>query len=342
MVYTLNVFKKIFIHKGVAMENLPLISVIVPVYKVEKYLDRCIESIVNQTHSNMEIILVDDGSPDNCPAMCDAWAKKDSRIKVIHQVNSGSGAARNAALDEVRGDLISFVDSDDYIALEMYEHLLELMSGDIDIVECAYIHTWEDKAIFDKSINDVQIYSVEDAMEEHILDHFFRQVIWNKLYRRSVIGDIRFPIGKRIDDEFWTYRVIAKARNLARTTCIMYAYRQQSDSIMHRTFTLERLQAVEAKCQRLELIESQFPNLFSQARVNLWYTCLYMGQMSLKYMNETEKKRAFEILNKAWDKYHVVSNDVQNIPKMQRIWVLFTEISIKNTCRLRNYLKIGM
>ena len=99
--------------------NLPLISVIVPVYKVEKYLDRCVQSIVDQTYKNLEIILVDDGSPDNCPAMCDAWAEKDHRIKVIHQQNAGGGAARNAALDIAQGDLIAFADSDDYLAPDM-------------------------------------------------------------------------------------------------------------------------------------------------------------------------------------------------------------------------------
>ena len=98
------------------------ISVIVPVYKVEPYLDKCISSIVNQTYKNLEIILVDDGSPDNCPAMCDAWAEKDSRIRVLHQRNQGGGAARNAGLDLASGSLIAFVDSDDYIVPDMYAH----------------------------------------------------------------------------------------------------------------------------------------------------------------------------------------------------------------------------
>ncbi len=324
------------------MENLPLISVIVPIYKVEKFLARCIESIVNQTYHNLEIILVDDGSPDNCPAMCDVWAEKDSRIKVIHQANNGSGSARNVALDEARGDLIAFVDSDDWIAPEMYEHLLDLMSADIDIVECAYIHTWEDNVTFDTASNYVQIYSVEDAMKEHIMNNMFRQVIWNKLYRRNVIGNIRFPIGKRIDDEFWTYRVIANARKLSRTACSMYAYRQQLDSVMHRSFTLERLQAVDAKCQRLDLVQNQFPKLCSYARIDLWYTCLYLGQMSLEYMNKIDKKKAFEIVNRAWQEYHVVLDDLREMPKIQQIWALLTNFSLKNTCRLRNYLKIGM
>lgn len=274
--------------------------------------------------------------------MCDVWAEKDSRIKVIHQANNGSGSARNVALDEARGDLIAFVDSDDYIAPEMYEYLLELMSVDIDIVECGYIHTWENNVMFDTAGNNIQIYSAEDAMKEHIMDNMFQQVIWNKLYRRSVIGDTRFPVGKSIDDEFWTYRVIAKARWLSRTPCNMYAYRQQLDSVMHRTFTLERLQAVDAKCQRLELVQNQFPKLCSYARIDLWYTCLYLGQLSLKYMNRIDKKKAFEIIDKAWHKYHVVLDDMCEIPKMQQIWALLTNFSLKNTCRLRNYLKIGM
>ena len=323
------------------MENQPLISVIIPVYQVEKYIDSCIESVVNQTYCNLEIILVDDGSPDNCPSMCDNWAKKDNRIRVFHQMNSGSGAARNVALDEARGDLISFVDSDDYIAPEMYEQLLKFMTDEIDIVECEYISSGEDNILFDEIVDDVQIYSTEEAMKEHIRDHFFRQVIWNKLYRRSVIGDIKFPVGKKIDDEFWTYRVIAQARKLARTSCGMYAYRQQSDSIMHKKFTLERLQAIDAKCQRLELIQDQFPDLCSQARVNLWYTCLYLGQMSLKHMSKKEKKKAFEILNRAWNSYCVTFKDMKNIDTIQQIWFLLSKISVENTCRLRNYLRIG-
>ncbi|WP_461879752.1 glycosyltransferase [Fusicatenibacter sp.] len=324
------------------MEHLPLISVIVPVYKAELYLDQCVQSIVNQTFKNLEILLVDDGSPDKCSEICDIWSKKDGRIKVIHQVNSGSGAARNVALDKAKGDIVSFVDSDDYIAPEMYEHLVRLMVEDVDIVECAYVYTWGDKETFDISSCDVQYYSVGDAMKEHIQDHFFQQVIWNKLYRRSAIGDIRFPIGKRIDDEFWTYRVLARARKLARTSCSMYAYRQQSESVMHNTFTLARLQAVEAKCQRLEFIEKQFSNLSSLARINLWYTYLYLGQMSLKYMDISEQTKAFEILNKAWNEHHIVVEDIRNVSKIQQIWALLTKISIKNTCRLRNCLKIGM
>ena len=118
------------------MTDLPLISVVVPVYRVEKYLDHCIQSIAAQTYPNLEILLVDDGSPDGSGAICDRWAEKDSRIRVFHKQNAGAGAARNTALDAAAGELIAFVDSDDYLQPNMYAHLYGLMKDGVDIAEC--------------------------------------------------------------------------------------------------------------------------------------------------------------------------------------------------------------
>ena len=118
------------------MEKLPLTTVIVPVYRVEKYLDRCLESITGQTYKNLEILLVDDGSPDDSGKICDRWAGQDSRIRVIHKANAGAGAARNTALDEAKGSLIGFVDSDDYLHPNFYNYLYSLMTEDVDISEC--------------------------------------------------------------------------------------------------------------------------------------------------------------------------------------------------------------
>lgn len=324
-------------------ENNPLISVIVPVYNVEPYLDRCLESIVNQTYRNLEIILVDDGSPDNCPAMCDAWAKKDSRIKVIHKKNGGAGLARNVALDIVQGEYISLIDSDDYIEPHMYEHLLSLMTDGVDIAECGLLETeLDDVTLDDGSYFASGVYTVEQAMKLHIADSVFRQTPPNKLYRRSTIGDIRFPVGNRIDDEFFTYRVIANARKLARTSCKMYAYRQQPGSVMHLSFSMPRLQAVDAKCQRLELLKENFPNLVSPARVNLWYTCLYMGQMSLLHMDRGEQQKAFEKLTAARMQYLLTSEDKRTLPLKQRVWAILSDVSFTTACRLRNSLKIGI
>lgn len=321
--------------------EMPLISVIVPVYKTEAYLDRCVQSIADQTYKNLEIILVDDGSPDNCPVLCDAWAAKDSRIKVIHQENAGGGAARNVALDMAKGQYIGLIDSDDYIEPHMYAHLLSLVEEDVDIAECGILETESDYAALDDgSIYESGIYSVQEAMKLHISDALFRQTPPNKLYRRSTIGEIRFPVGKRIDDEFWTYRVIANARKLVHTSCKMYAYRQQPGSVMHLAFSLQRLQAVDAKCQRLGLLQERFPELVPLARINLWYTCLYMGQMSLLHMDKAQQAEAFEILYSAMRHYPLTSKDMSRLPLKQRVWLVLSEISFPAACKLRNSLKI--
>ena len=320
-----------------------LISIIVPIYKVEAYLDRCVRSIVEQTHRNLEIILVDDGSPDNCPAMCDAWAAKDARIKVIHKKNGGGGEARNVGLDIARGRYIGLVDSDDYIEPHMYQHLLRLMDGDVDIAECDILETESDHApLEDGSGCESRSYSAQEALRLHIADSLFRQTPPNKLYRRNTVGEIRFPVGNRIDDEFWTYRVIANARKLVHTSCKMYAYRQQPGSVMHLSFSLPRLQAVDAKCQRLMLLQEKFPELVPQARVNLWYTCLYMGQMSLLHMEKEEKKQAFEKLYAARKNYPLTKDDQRSPPLQQRVWAVLSELSFSTACKLRNCLKVGI
>ena len=320
-----------------------LISVIVPVYKTEKYLDRCVQSIVDQTYRNLEIILVDDGSPDNCGAMCDAWAEKDSRIRVIHQVNAGGGAARNAALDIADGEFIGMVDSEDYIDPHMYGHLLSLMTDDVDIAECGILETeLDDVRLDDGSSFESKTYTAEQAMKLHIEDSLFRQTPPNKLYRRSALGQIRFPVGNRIDDEFFTYRVIANARKLVHTSCNMYAYRQQPGSVMHLTFSMPRLQAVDAKCQRLELLNDRFPALVTHARINLWYTCLYMGQMSLLHMNGTDQQAAFDRLAVAHTQYPLTNEDKRMLHLKQKVWAVLSDISFITACRLRNCLKVGI
>ena len=183
----------------------PLLSVIVPVYKVEEYLDECIRSIVSQTYENLELLLVDDGSPDRSGEICDAWAAKDSRVRVIHKENAGAGAARNAALDAAKGELIGFVDSDDYISTQMYEHLYSMLDETTDIAECSYVSVTEGGTSFPELSQKVSRYTPQEAMACHIADTCFRQLIWNKLYRRGVIGNIRFPEQTVIDDEFFTY-----------------------------------------------------------------------------------------------------------------------------------------
>lgn len=318
-----------------------LISVIVPVYNVEQYLNKCIESIVNQTYSNLEIILVDDGSPDNCPQICDDWANRDSRIKVIHQQNQGGGPARNVALDIAKGKFISFVDSDDYISPVFYENMVSFMSGEVDIVECDYTEVNDENASFSLD-NFLKDYAVEEALKCNIEDSIFKQLIWNKLYKREIIKNIRFPDSKGIDDEFWTYKIIGNANKLRRINSVLYAYRQQNSSVMHIKFSLSRLNAILAKAQRVEYIRKKYPKLESIARINLWFTCLFLGQKALVYLDKADEAKAFELIRNALSKEKLKLLDYNNLTFKYKAWLLLSSISIRLVCKIRNYLKVGL
>lgn len=320
-----------------------IISVIVPVYNVESFLNQCIRSIVQQEYKALEIILVDDGSTDRSPQICDEWAKKDKRIKVIHTPNGGGGKARNIALDIARGEFIGFVDSDDYIASDFYKHLMNLITSEIDIAECSYLETEEDNVQFADSGNSmIMKYTVVEAMKENIQDHFFRQLIWNKLYRRSVIADIKFPEGKKIDDEFWTYQVIGNARTLIRSNAKLYAYRQQENSVMHSLKPDKRLQALEAKTRRHDYVCHYFPELFGESLYNLWFSCIYQGQFVLRAMKGQERNEVLSYIKNVLNKYPVDAHAKSGIRRTEKLWINMAEFSFVFTCFLRNLLKIGL
>lgn len=271
----------------------PLLSVIVPVYKVEAYLEKCLQSLTAQTYSNLEILLVDDGSPDQSGAICDRWAEQDSRIRVIHQKNQGAGAARNAALDVAQGELIGFVDSDDYLSPQMYAHLYSLMEGNVDIAECEILETEDDSCPLDDGTGaEVHSYSGVEAMSLHIEDTWFRQTPPNKLYRRRVLEGVRFPVGNLIDDEYVTYRAIGASRRLVHSTARMYAYRQQPGSAMHKPYSLKRLEGIRAKQERLAFLEENMEALVPQAKNDLLMSCLYGMQGTLRNLTGEEKKQA--------------------------------------------------
>lgn len=320
------------------MTEKSLISVIVPVYKVEAYLDRCVQSIVGQTYQNLEIILIDDGSPDDCGAMCDAWAEKDSRIRVIHQKNAGGGAARNTGLAAAEGELIAFVDSDDYLQAHMYEHLYALLDETVDIAECVMIMTESDDADMDDGSGaQVKIVDTEQALALHIRDEMFCQTPPNKLYRREVIADIRFPAGNLIDDEFFTYRVLGNARHLAHSSARMYAYRQQPDSAMHKPFSLKRLQGLYAKQQRLEYLTERMPNLADEARFELYFSCVFAMQGCLKSLPKEELEQARQIIGGITAKLTPVSANPQ-ASRMKNILLKMAQTNFEGTCRLLNFL----
>lgn len=326
------------------MNQSELISVIVPVYKVEKYLDRCVQSIVDQTLRNLEIILVDDGSPDNCPAMCDAWAAKDARIKVIHKENGGLSDARNAGMAIATGELIGFVDGDDWIAPDMYQHLHDLLDADSsDMAACGVEMVWEDgtpSRILTKS--GCCVLDQEGAMRAIIEESWLKQPVWYKLYKTALIRDIPFPVGKYHEDVFWSYQAVARAQKVSVSDKVGYYYAQRSGSIMGESYSLKRLDAVEAKTHRKAFVHEQFPALETLARIDLLFTCLYTGQMALLHMDKDEQKQAFEKLYAAQKKYPLTNDDKRSLPLQQRIWAILSELSFPTACKLRNCLKVGI
>lgn len=205
-----------------------LISVIVPVYKVEEYLCECLDSIINQTYKNLEIILVDDGSPDNCGKICDDYALKDSRIKVIHQQNGGLSAARNAGLDIAAGDYIGFVDSDDYIDLNMYEELYNsLKANDADIAVCGV------KQFGNRSNSFVygNGYMNGTDLLKSILKEEVQSGFCNKLFKNDLFNEIRFPVGQFYEDLQIFYLVAEKVKCVGFTDNTFYYYRSRNNSI---------------------------------------------------------------------------------------------------------------
>lgn len=317
------------------------ISVIVPVYKVEAYLDRCIQSIVGQSYNNLEIILVDDGSPDNCPSLCDAWAAKDSRIKVIHKENGGLSDARNAGMAIATGELMGFVDSDDWIAPGMYQHLYDRMKEDnSDIAACGVEMVWEDGTLSRVLTRSGScVLNQEEAMRAIIEESWLKQPVWYKLYKTELIRQIPFPVGKYHEDVFWSYQAVGRARKVSVSDKVGYYYLQRSGSIMGEGYSLKRLDAVDAKCQRIEFVRQNCPALMPICETELFYTCLYHGQMAIKYLDRTQTKQVFDFLeekipNFSFRYYHMSLKNTG--------WAVLSKISLIITCRIRSMLGIGL
>lgn len=271
-----------------------LISIIVPVYKVEEYLDECIGSIVRQTYENLEIILVDDGSPDNCPEKCDNWAKKDPRIKVIHKKNGGLSKARNEGMSKATGKYIAFVDSDDWIEMTYVEHLyraIQKTGADISACDVREIRSDKDRLAANVGTGQTVACSPEKALSELLKGRTFRAVAWNKLYRAGLLKGERFEVGKLHEDEFFSYRIFDKAGLLCYTDLPLYNYRKRGGSIMTE-LTIQRLDSLEAYLRRLDLLEKKYRGLYKKDKITFCLTCVnFYTDTYIKKYEETPAVR---------------------------------------------------
>ena len=299
------------------VSNQVLISVIVPIYKVEKFLSRCVTSIMEQSYKNLEIILVDDGSPDECPAICEEFAKKDSRVVVIHKENGGLSDARNIGLDMAKGDFISFVDGDDYIAPNMFETLITAaLTNDADIAICNYIYVDENNCEIKSKVNRRYATDKKFTRNEFIQELIqpyggYFVVVWNKLYKKNIFKDLRFPIGKQHEDEFVIHYIIDKSDIIVSVKDALYYYLQREGSIMSNNFNVKNLDYGDALIDRYHFTKkNKYHDWRNQCAFKLsfeldkWKGYAFKDQVIKKKYDEIRKKSLFLLFERyAWNGY---------------------------------------
>lgn len=327
------------------MEREPLVSVIVPVYNVEKYLHQCVDSIINQTHRNLEIILVDDGSPDNCGAICDEYALKDRRILVIHQENGGVSAARNAGLDAAGGEYLMFVDADDWLALNAVEHLLyKMRNAGARIAICDFCLVYESgfagKKTQDKSPIKEACLDVSAVISKLTEPESWYYVTFNKLCHRSVFEGVRFPDGYIHEDAAVTHRLYGKCEKVVTTTENLYYYRQSNTSTMGSAFSIRRTDNLSALADRIIYSgEKKWTKLQQGTIVRYvhhfldWYPMFPRTEENEIYFRRMEKSLA-QVLFYIWGSDQVILS--------HKFYLTLIRISprlYRGVMRLRNYLR---
>ena len=235
-----------------------LISVIIPVYRVEAYLRRCVDSVLAQTYTQTEVILVDDGSPDGCPAICDAYAREDGRVRVIHQENAGLSGARNAGIEAAKGAWLSFVDSDDYLAPEFLERLYRAcVDTGSEMSVCRWEYVRGERPVPERGSGKLEVCSGREMLSRlYQPDGAYFVVAWNKLYRRELFQEIRYPLGRIHEDEATTYRIYDQVKRAAYVDSSLYGYFVTPASIT-RGFNPKRMDWVYAVAERMDFFEKR-------------------------------------------------------------------------------------
>jgi len=277
--------------------EIPLISVIIPVYKVEKYVHKCLHCVINQTYKNLEIILVDDGSPDSSGQICDEYAKMDTRVRVIHQENFGQSSARNVGLNECIGDYIAFIDSDDYLDLNYFEILYEMLvksKADLAICCCKLVY---DNSSYPKKRGHTYIRTVdtEEALKLLLYQTSFDTEPWCKLYKAELFKDIRFPEGRIYEDLATIYKVFNKCNKIVFTEEMKYYYLQRTDNTVGCKFHKNKMDAIEFANDMCKFIEKNYPSCYKasicrlvSANFNIYFQIPIGNNEFKKYRTEIE------------------------------------------------------
>lgn len=259
--------------------RVPKVSVIVPIYNVEKYINRCIDSILNQTYKNIEVILVDDGSPDRCGEIIDKYAEKDKRIKTIHKKNGGLSDARNHGMREITGDLTLFVDSDDWLKLDMLEIMVnEIVTSNADVVQAAFYYAYDGYLLYDdryytENMDSIVLNNYE-LMKELVINERVKNFAWGKLYKTNLIKNIYFKEGVLFEDVFWAHRVMKNVNKYVILHKPLCYYLQRNDSIV-ANYSVRNLDILEGLKERQKFIEKNYKNLVNESNKILVKTSIF-------------------------------------------------------------------
>lgn len=279
-----------------------LISVIIPVYQVVNYLEKCIDSVLKQSYNNLEIILVDDGSTDGGEKVCDQYAEDDKRIKVIHQSNQGPSSARNAGVKVATGDYLFFVDSDDILPSHAIEILHDAMKErQVDIALGKYIRFNCNRHLsFDKKVIDIlsedhkkqlqKLYIGKEQMKAFFDDSDYPAMVWGKLYRRELFENIRFPVGRLYcEDEYTTYKLLDHSKSSIFIPEVVYEYRDNPDGITHRKYNANTIQSFETIDEQVKFVHEKYPECEEAAKCKLVFSATRCGLWLLQSRKSFDK-----------------------------------------------------
>ncbi len=306
-----------------------LISIIVPVYKVEEYIEKCIDSLLCQTYRNIEIVLVDDGSPDRCPQICDKYAQKDRRIKVIHQKNGGLSVARNSGIEASNGNYIMFVDSDDYVEDIYVEQLYkEIVKSNSDIALCNvnYVneHNKHISGIEFEIINEV--WNFEEFWEQYYSQNTLLTVVaWNKIYKKDLFKNQRYSVGKIHEDEFIIHHLVNSNVRVAVVPVKLYYYRRRKDSIMGTDFNICNLDGIEAMLDRSITMRCKNEMGWAKMAMNKAFYLLLKSKIYLD-MNNSDIKNRYDKLKKDFtNEYNCMAAQMDKKSKLKIRLFIFND-----------------
>lgn len=315
----------------------PKISIIVPVYNVEKYIHKCVDSILNQSFKDFELILIDDGSPDNCGKICDEYASQDSRVIVVHKENGGQATARNAALDIARGEYIGFVDSDDYIESDMYEILYNMcIENDCDISNCSSTIYYKDRKVVNGG-HKFMIHDRKEAMKVVTEGVLYDECLWTKLIKKSLLENIRIPTGIAYEDTAFTYKLIDRAEKICCIGKAKYNYVKRENSTMDSAVKNVKIDAVLIYEEMYKFMEKKYPELCVLVAAKLANNSMRVMNLIISQADFNKFKKDYYKVSQILNKYFNKIIRLKEYPRNVKVLLIINKI---NPLMYRKAIKI--